>query len=104
VARYPKHWQNNDLWNLLPSSKAANGKKSNKLPSIHLLQQSKGRILEWWDTAYAESRYAEEFFTSASAALPGIVTDDTSTETIFQALQYQRDRIKQNQQLAEWDG
>jgi len=96
--------QNNDLWNLLPSSKTANGKKCNKLPSIHLLQQSKGRILEWWGMAYADSRYAEEFITSASASLLGILTADTSSESVFQALLYQRDSIKQNQQLAEWDG
>jgi len=54
--------------------------------------------------AYADSRYAEEFITSASAALLGILTADTSSESVFQALLYQRDRIKQNQQLAEWDG
>lgn len=98
------HWQNNDLWNLFPSSKTANAKKSNKLPSIHLLQHSKDRILEWWDIAYVRSCYAEEFITSAKASLPGIESGDINTESIFQALLYQRDRIKQNQQLAEWNG
>jgi len=42
-------WHNNDVWNLLPSSKKANAAKSNKLPSIELLMKSKDLIVSYWE-------------------------------------------------------
>jgi hypothetical protein len=42
-------WRNNDSWNLLPASKKANNKKSNKLPSIELLIRRKDRIVSYWE-------------------------------------------------------
>jgi hypothetical protein len=46
-------WHNNDAWNLLPASKAANSKKSNKLPSPELLKQSKERVIGYWELLVA---------------------------------------------------
>jgi hypothetical protein len=46
-------WHNNDAWNLLPASKAANSKKSNKLPSAELLKQSKDRVIGYWELLVA---------------------------------------------------
>jgi hypothetical protein len=42
-------WHNNEAWNLLPASKTANAKKSNKLPSSDLLVKSKDRIVGCWE-------------------------------------------------------
>jgi hypothetical protein len=38
-------WHNNDVWNLLPASKTANSKKSNKLPSTDILRLRKDCIV-----------------------------------------------------------
>lgn len=42
-------WHNNDVWNLLPASKAANARKSNKLPSNEILQSRKDCIVSYWE-------------------------------------------------------
>jgi hypothetical protein len=43
-------WHNNDSWNLLPASRFANSKKSNKLPSTDLLAKRKETIVGYWET------------------------------------------------------
>ena len=42
-------WHNNDVWNLLPASKTANSKKSNKLPSTGILRLRKDCIVGYWE-------------------------------------------------------
>jgi SAM-dependent methyltransferase len=42
-------WHNNDSWNLLPASRVANSKKSNKLPSAKLLKKRKENIISYWE-------------------------------------------------------
>ncbi len=42
-------WHNNDVWNLLPASKTANSKKSNKLPSTDILRFRKDCIVGYWE-------------------------------------------------------
>jgi hypothetical protein len=42
-------WHNNDSWNLLPASKAANGSKSNKLPSTDILKKRKDAVVGYWE-------------------------------------------------------
>jgi SAM-dependent methyltransferase len=42
-------WHNNDVWNLLPASKTANSKKSNKLPSTDVLRLRKDCIVGYWE-------------------------------------------------------
>jgi hypothetical protein len=37
---------------LLPSSKTANNKKSNKLPSVELLRRRKNRIISYWEILF----------------------------------------------------
>ena len=97
-------WYNNDLWNLMPASIPANGQKREKLPSATLMHNSRGRITDWWDSAYIDSRMKELFLMEAEAALP-LVSDRASDLTvIFEAVMHQRARLKANQQLVEWDG
>jgi hypothetical protein len=42
-------WRNNDVWNLLPASRSANSKKSNKLPSTKLLRTRRDSIIGYWE-------------------------------------------------------
>jgi len=52
-------WRNNNLWNLLPSDKKVNGKKSDKLPTHDLLHRRKESIIHNWEMMY--DRYPERF-------------------------------------------
>ena len=42
-------WKNNDLWNLLPTRREVNGKKSDKIPSKNTLIKQKDLIIYYWD-------------------------------------------------------
>lgn len=97
------HWQNNDLWNLLPAKSSVNLAKSDKLPSAGLIQTSRQRIIDWWECAYLDSDLKDEFLISASSALPGIHSDSNDSQGVYQALLFQRDRMQRNQQLQEWN-
>lgn len=52
-------YSNNDLWNLLPASKAENGSKSDKLVSVVLLKQQKSIIIPYWE--YMREKSADRF-------------------------------------------
>jgi len=94
---------NNDLWNLLPTSSRANSEKGEKLPASALLQQAQPRILNWWEEAYSNTPLRNRFFIEAGAALPG-VEDEADLRMVFEGMARQRMRLKMNQQLAEWFG
>jgi SAM-dependent methyltransferase len=96
-------WPNNDLWNLLPSDSKVNGQKSDNLPTARKLGEAKTRITEWWQQAWTEdSTEATRFFAEANIALPGLTTSNTSIDDLFEALELQRGRLKEMQQLREW--
>ena len=97
-------WYNNDLWNLMPASMSANGKKREKLPSAPLMHSSRNRITDWWNSAYMNSRMAEQFLMEAEAALPLVSDSESDLAIIFEAVMHQRARLKANQQLVEWNG
>jgi hypothetical protein len=44
-----------------------------------------------------------KFFIEAQSALPLLDENTVSLETVFDAMQHQRARLKANQQLAEWN-
>ena len=103
-------WSCNDLWNLFPVSARANNAKRDRLPTVDLIDQAKGRIAEWWEGAYhlgrTGDRLAEQFEIEARASLPGLGNSEgkgLSPEQIIAALKLQRLRLKQDQQVAEWD-
>ncbi|MCB9642647.1 MAG: methyltransferase domain-containing protein [Myxococcales bacterium] len=99
------HWPNNDLWNLLPTLPQVNQKKSDRLPSASLLSQAQERILAWWDGAYLQPSEQTRFFQEARTALPwGEQGKSLDTAGVFDALQIQRMRLRQTQQLLEWNG
>ena len=97
------NWSNNDLWNLLPSSKSANSSKSNLLPSAELLDKSKDLILEWWDKAYCHETLSEQFFSEAKVSLP-LVSQTLNVDNIYTAVKQQRLHLKLDQQMKEWQG
>ena len=55
-------WKNNDLWNLFPSDKVTNNRKSDKIPSPDLLQKRKDLIIHYWEiiSEYQEERFFKE--------------------------------------------
>jgi len=97
-------WANNDLWNLLPSSVRANGSKTDKLPTLELLDNSKERIIHWWEQSYLKSdSHKLKFHQQAECSLP-LINDTSDIETIYSSLEYQRTRLKQLLQLQDWNG
>ena len=97
-------WLNNDLWNLMPATEKANSTKGNKLPSAGLLLHSQKLITDWWQQAYVDDdSLSPKFFIEAQSALPLLDENSVSLETVFDAMQHQRARLKANQQLAEWN-
>jgi SAM-dependent methyltransferase len=119
-------WPNNDLWNLLPTDSQINHQKSDRLPTEHKLKASKERIQHWWQLAWLEqsslpdqlpstSQKVEDapsaflikgqrqrFFAEANITLPGLSSDNSSIDDLFEALVMQRGRLKDMQQLREW--
>ena len=93
-------WPNNDLWNLLPTHDKLNAKKSDKLPTGSKLNASRDSIIYWWKQAWQEAQ--PEFFTQANLALPNLSVSNTNFDDVFEAFCFQRDRIKNIQQLEEW--
>uniref|UniRef100_UPI00248E4323 HNH endonuclease domain-containing protein n=1 Tax=Parendozoicomonas sp. Alg238-R29 TaxID=2993446 RepID=UPI00248E4323 len=94
------NWFNNDLWNLMPATETANGKKSNKLPAGELLPGSKDRILGWWERGYTETGHESRFYTEATASLPGI--QNRTLDDVFEGVIRQRLHLKHEQQMPEW--
>jgi SAM-dependent methyltransferase len=124
-------WPNNDLWNLLPTDSQVNNQKSDRLPTEQKLKAAKERIQHWWQVAWLddESKTLEplvlvtksstalmeaaaflnnkksqhqRFFAEANVALPGLNSDNSSVDDLFEALIMQRERLKEMQQLIEW--
>ncbi|NQZ93555.1 MAG: methyltransferase domain-containing protein [Moritella sp.] len=96
-------WPNNDLWNLLPSDSKVNGQKSDSLPTAKKLKDAKFRITDWWQQAWTDDdTQSTRFFAEANIALPGLTINNTSIDDLFEALELQRGRLKEMQQLREW--
>ena len=100
-------WPCGDLWNLLPTHRTVNQQKRNRLPSDRLLRAAQDRILGWWHDAYRadpDHPLAERFMLEATASLPGVLATETDLEGCYSALELQRLRLQQNQQVPEWGG
>ena len=98
-------WPNNDLWNLLPTSRRANQKKRDRLPSAELLHSSRDRMLEWWSEGYGDWGILERFRAEASSSLPfSAALSGDLWDSTFSGVDNQRVRLRTDQQLDEWDG
>lgn len=101
-------WPCGDLWNLMPAHRAVNQReKRDRLPTDRVLRAAQDRILQWWNDAYRRNpnrALAERFALEASASLPGVAATEADLESYYSAVNLQRLRLKQNQQVPEWDG
>jgi len=101
-------WPCGDLWNLLPAHRTVNQhEQRDLLPSDRRLRAAQERILDWWRDAYRTDPghpLAKRFMQEAAASLPGILAVETNLDDCYSALQLQRLRLSQNQQIPEWSG
>jgi SAM-dependent methyltransferase len=96
-------WPNNDLWNLLPTSRQANRSKSDKIASTIRLNAAKENIIDWWSEAWLSDEVLKQKFNAqASISLPGLKGFDNSTDETFEALALQHIRVREMQQLIVW--
>jgi hypothetical protein len=97
-------WPCGDLWNLLPTTPRVNQHlKRDRLPSAKVLAGARQSIISWWDIAWRNDRgFAGRFDRESSAALP--VPLGASSDDVFAGLEWRRLRLKQDQQVPEWDG
>jgi len=96
------YWPNNDKWNLLPTTSKENQNKSNKVPSAHRLQNSKQRILDWWQLAWGEKDLQFRFFSEAALSLPNIPPQCTDFEEVYEAMGLQVKGVRSRLLIAEW--
>ena len=95
-------WPNNDLWNLMPTRSKVNSEKSDRLPSLEKLADARQRIIDWWDIAWFETKYRDQFLMEASYALPGIEVEIPTLDNIYRATRHQQIRLANDQQIPEW--
>jgi hypothetical protein len=99
-------WPCDDLWNLLPAHRSVNqNQKREKLPGLKILRSAQDRIQDWWERAYLKGEdhlLGERFMTEARASLPSI-NHDPRLDELFAALNLQQIRLKQDQQIPEWE-
>ncbi|MCK5884619.1 MAG: hypothetical protein KAG61_13085, partial [Bacteriovoracaceae bacterium] len=67
-------WKNNDLWNLLPCDSSLNSSKTNKLPSLQLLNKRKDCIISYWEIY--QKMYPEQFAYQLSKSLGSNIKND----------------------------
>ncbi|WP_456295889.1 methyltransferase domain-containing protein [Vibrio sp. AK197] len=97
------YWPNNDMWNLLPTTKKENLEKSDRLPSKLRLVESKQRITSWWQTAWgSELHFRQRFFTEASLSLPNIPKQCENFEEVFEAMGLQIRGVKSRLLIPDW--
>lgn len=97
-------WECGDLWNLLPSDRIINQKyKREKIPSSFILDKSQDQICSWWDQAYLKSEALKQRFQlEVQSSLPSIDETNLSNEMIFESVCLQRNRLRHDQQVPEW--
>lgn len=100
-------WACNDLWNLLPTTRAVNQReKRERIVAAEVLAAARPAITTWWQSAYLRAdpairlRFAEE----ARTSLPIAKASAPDLEDVFAALDFRRLRLRQETQVAEWAG
>jgi SAM-dependent methyltransferase len=100
-------WPCGDLWNLLPAAPAVNrhGKRE-RIVAAPALARARPLILAWWQAAYLgeDTAVRTRFIAEAQSTLPMRRRAEPDLEELFQALDFRRLRLRQDTQVAEWDG
>ena len=100
-------WSCGDLWNLMPAHRTVNQReKRARLPTDRLLQSARDRVLNWWESAYVKDLplVSERFWLEATSSLPTVDADKKRLDDVFDAMCFQRIRLKDDQQVPEWIG
>lgn len=95
-------WPCGDLWNLMPAHTRVNQhEKRDRLPSAAAMANARNRIIGWWEAGYLEDdALRPRFLREAAAALP--LNDAVGTTVVFDALDWRRLRLWQDQQVPQW--
>lgn len=94
-------WKNNDLWNLLPSTKTKNKQKRDKIPSPDLIERRKDLILYYWDLI--NQNQPERFQKEMQVALLGNNPFSYWQQNAIQQLQNSCNYLISNRGFDEWD-
>lgn len=95
-------WPCGDLWNLMPAHTRVNQhEKRDRLPSAAAMANARDRIIGWWEAAYLEDdALRPRFLREAAAALP--LSNAVGTTAVYDALDWRRLRLWQDQQVPQW--
>jgi SAM-dependent methyltransferase len=95
-------WPCGDLWNLMPAHTRVNQhEKRDRLPSAAAMANARDRIIGWWDAAYLnDEALRSRFLREAAAALP--LSDGANGTAVYDALDWRRLRLWQDQQVPLW--
>jgi SAM-dependent methyltransferase len=95
-------WPCGDLWNLMPAQPRINRhEKRDRLPSAAAMRGARASIIGWWEMAYLQNEaLRSRFLREAASALP--VAGETSAAAVYDALDWRRLRLRQDQQVPEW--
>ena len=91
----------------MPAHRSVNQhEKRARLPTDRLLQSARDRVLGWWESAYVKDlpTVSERFWLEATSSLPTVNTDKQRLGDVFDAVCFQRIRLKHDQQVPEWTG
>jgi hypothetical protein len=99
-------WPCNDLWNLLPTTRAANQGKGGLIAAAGAFETARPRIIAWWEDAYlgAPAPLRRRFAEEARTTLPLTHGREPAPDEVFAALDFRRLRLRQETQLPEWAG
>jgi SAM-dependent methyltransferase len=95
-------WPCGDLWNLMPAHTRVNQhEKRDRLPSAAAMASARDRIIDWWEAAYLhDDALRPRFLREAAAALP--LSYGASGPAVYDALDWRRLRLWQDQQVPQW--
>jgi hypothetical protein len=97
-------WPCGDAWNLMPTARAINNEKSNRLVTQAALERSSDFITNWWEDAFLNigENARRQFFLEAGQTLPILVAQPSAMDVI-DAMKMHRIRLAKDQGLRPWE-
>lgn len=94
-------WRNNDLWNLLPSSREANRLKRDKVPSSDMIEKRSETIRHYW--RILRERYPDQFDREITLSLVGKKHGERWEEAAINRLKEKCDYLTDIRGVDEWE-
>lgn len=95
-------WHNNDVWNLLPASRAANNQKRDALVSRNTLLRRRDAVIGCWE--HAHEWFGDRFsFELSRTLLGGRPCGDNWQTTAFRALDEAIETLASQRGLPRWE-